>query len=410
MMSTLTIFNKLNRFWKLLGPGILYAGAAIGVSHLVQSTRAGALYGTDLLWAVVLANLIKYPFFKLGAGYTIETKECLLDGYKKIGKWAVFSFLLITISTMFIIQSAITLVTTGIFYNLLGISISLELLASLILIFSVVILILGRLKILNSLMKIVVLILSGTTIFAVITSFPMSAENIMAPPSFEFRGSHLAFLIALMGWMPAPLDLSVWQSQWYKDMDSNKSVKDKYLDFNIGYMGTAILAIVFVLLGKNIMYGKGSSFSPSAVGFTTELINLYGSALGDTLKPILGICVLTTMISTTLTCLDAFPRVIKESLYKLDWTEKPLKRSYNISLLLLCVGTIIIISFFKSNMKALVDFATTLSFLVTPLFCFLNYRAWTIEKLELTNKYRLCIFISGIFVIGFCTYYLASLI
>jgi len=30
---------------KKLGPGLLFAGAAIGVSHLVQSTRAGADFG-----------------------------------------------------------------------------------------------------------------------------------------------------------------------------------------------------------------------------------------------------------------------------------------------------------------------------------------------------------------------------
>ena len=50
---------------KKLGPGLLFAGAAIGVSHLVQSTRAGADFGWGLLWALVLSNLFKYPFFNL---------------------------------------------------------------------------------------------------------------------------------------------------------------------------------------------------------------------------------------------------------------------------------------------------------------------------------------------------------
>lgn len=33
----------------LFGPGLLYAGAAVGVSHLVQSTRAGAEFEFQLL-------------------------------------------------------------------------------------------------------------------------------------------------------------------------------------------------------------------------------------------------------------------------------------------------------------------------------------------------------------------------
>ena len=43
--------------FKKLGPGLLFAGAAIGVSHLVQSTRAGADFGLGLLWALLLVNL-----------------------------------------------------------------------------------------------------------------------------------------------------------------------------------------------------------------------------------------------------------------------------------------------------------------------------------------------------------------
>jgi Mn2+/Fe2+ NRAMP family transporter len=43
-----------------LGPGLLFAGAAIGVSHLVQSTKAGAEFGAGLIWALVLAHLCKY--------------------------------------------------------------------------------------------------------------------------------------------------------------------------------------------------------------------------------------------------------------------------------------------------------------------------------------------------------------
>ena len=50
-------------WYKKLGPGLLYAGAAIGVSHLVQATRAGALYAFDLALVILLINLIKYPFF-----------------------------------------------------------------------------------------------------------------------------------------------------------------------------------------------------------------------------------------------------------------------------------------------------------------------------------------------------------
>jgi Mn2+/Fe2+ NRAMP family transporter len=56
-------------FWKSFGPGLLWAAAAIGVSHLVQSTRAGAMAGFGLAGVVLLANIFKYPFFEYGPRY-----------------------------------------------------------------------------------------------------------------------------------------------------------------------------------------------------------------------------------------------------------------------------------------------------------------------------------------------------
>ena len=71
-------------WYKKLGPGLIYAGAAIGVSHLVQSTRAGALYAFDLALVILLINLVKYPFFEISARYTTKKNKSLLQGYYEI--------------------------------------------------------------------------------------------------------------------------------------------------------------------------------------------------------------------------------------------------------------------------------------------------------------------------------------
>ena len=96
-----------------LGPGLLFAGAAIGVSHLVQSTRAGAEYGWGLIWALLLINLFKYPFFQYGPRYAQVTGESLLDGYYKLGKVYLWEYFFVNLATMFTIQSAVTVVTAG---------------------------------------------------------------------------------------------------------------------------------------------------------------------------------------------------------------------------------------------------------------------------------------------------------
>lgn len=75
-------FSKLevrSNILRRLGPGLLFAAAAIGVSHLVYATRAGALYSLGLLWLIVLVggallllSFLTAPFFAL-ANYRLVT-------------------------------------------------------------------------------------------------------------------------------------------------------------------------------------------------------------------------------------------------------------------------------------------------------------------------------------------------
>ena len=138
------MLKKVRDKLSLLGPSILWASAAIGVSHIVQSTRAGATYGYSLILIVILANVLKYPFFEFATRYTIVKNETVLDGYRRIGKWAIYLYTALTISTMFTIQAGVTLVTAAIFENWLDINLGLFLSSFIILLISIIIIQLVR--------------------------------------------------------------------------------------------------------------------------------------------------------------------------------------------------------------------------------------------------------------------------
>ena len=107
--------EKISRFTKTAGPGILFASTAIGVSHLIQSTRAGADFGLLILGFVVLAILLKYPFFEYGSRYANSTQTSIIDGYKKLGTPALWLYFLLTIASMFFVTGAVGFVTAGFF-------------------------------------------------------------------------------------------------------------------------------------------------------------------------------------------------------------------------------------------------------------------------------------------------------
>ena len=66
-----------------IGPGILLAGACIGGSHLMSSTTAGARFGFALVGLILLTNLVKYPFLRVGTRFTSATGLSLLEGFQR---------------------------------------------------------------------------------------------------------------------------------------------------------------------------------------------------------------------------------------------------------------------------------------------------------------------------------------
>ncbi len=401
---------------KKLGPGLLYAGAAIGVSHLVQSTRAGASFGISMLLVVVVANFLKYPFFQYGPRYTAATGKSLLHGYKKLGNWAVWLFLLLTIGTMFIIQAAITMVTAGLAKYVTHSDFDIWIWMILITAAAMGILALGKLHVLDKLMKVIMVVLAVTTIAAATASFFAHVPKETLSVQFNFSNSkHLFFLIAFIGWMPAPIDISVWYSVWSEekdksnDSDTTTTLKNSLFDFSVGYWGTAFLALCFVILGAQMLHNSGTELSASAVVFSGQIIEAYTNALGNWAIPIISIAAFTTMFSTTLSVMDGLSKVMTSTVSILKEEEKEINEisSYRVWLGILGVGALLVIWQFGSNMKTLIDFATTLSFLTAPILAYLNIRV--MESKTIKGEYSPSKFTRVISYIGLLTLILFSI-
>ena len=76
------------------------------------------------------------------------------------------------------------------------------------------------------------------------------------------------------------------------------------------------------------------------------------------------------MFSTTLTTLDASPRSMAKTLDLI--TDKKIKHSYFIWIVILILGTVGILFFLTNEMGTLVQIATILSFLTAPFFAISN--------------------------------------
>ena len=412
---------KPSSILKTLGPGFLLAGAAIGVSHLVQATRAGADYGFLLLWVLILACITKYPFLEFGPRYAAATGDHLISGYRKMGKFPYWTFIFITVASMFIIQAAVTIVTAGLAERLFGMGWSSFTWSFVIIAICISLLLIGKYPALDKTMKLIVSLLGLATLTAVILAFGegrMERTLEIAPPE-GWNKAGIAFIISFMGWMPIPLDASVWHSIWTKEKSLNNkrrtSLKEAFTDFNIGYLAAAFIGLLFFLMGALIMFGSEISFSSNAVEFSGQLIDLYGKTLGDWSRPIIAVAAFIAMFSTTLAVTDAFPRVISEIFaenrefgnQKMKW------KNYKINVFLIPGLSLLILYFFTASFTSLIDFATALSFLSAPFLGWFNYKlitgGHTPLKARPKKTYRIFCIICLIILILFNLVYLATL-
>tara|TARA_B110000046_G_scaffold184629_1_gene223651 strand:+ start:2571 stop:3782 length:1212 start_codon:yes stop_codon:yes gene_type:complete len=383
---------------KKLGPGLLFAGAAIGVSHLVQSTRAGADFGFGLLWALLLSNLFKYPFFLFGPKYSIATGESLLDGYYKLGKYVLLTYLILSLITMFTIQTAVTIVTAGLAIELFGITSNITIWACIIITICLLVLLIGKYKLLDNLMKFVIILLTISTLLAVLFAGFNTTHSFELTQVFPKEAVEIAFLVAFMGWMPAPLDISIWQSIWTLEKKKKEKIiseKEIIFDFNIGYVTTVILGICFIALGTFVMYDTGENFSNQGGVFAKQLINLYTISIGDQAFLVIAIAAFTTMFSTTITCLDASPRTMEKTFELLGQNRLA---NYNLWIIILALGTLFIFVFFMSEMGLLVKIATILSFITAPFYAIVNFKL--INSKHTPKEFRPSKFINILSVLG----------
>ncbi|MDH1627438.1 Nramp family divalent metal transporter [Shewanella xiamenensis] len=374
-----------------MGPGVLMAAAAIGASHLVSSTRAGAEFGWQLAWVILGVNLLKYPFFAAGARYTAATGESLLHGYLKQGRGYLWLFTGLNVIASIASTAGVCMLTAAMLTQFIPLPI--DVLALLVLISSLLLLILGHYSLLDRLTKIIMFALTLTTLIAVTLALdhvkPLASQFISPSP---WQWAHVGFLVAMMGWMPAPIEVSAWNSLWLLEKQKTSPVtpSQALLDFNLGYIVTALLAVVFLALGALVMHGSGEHFSESGAQFANQLINLYSQVMGGESRYLIGIVAFLCIFSTTVTVIDGYSRTLNmgwQLLARATVTEvQSDKRLTGIMLSVSALGLLLIL-FFKGALLPLLEFVMILAFMTTVVFAWLNYRLMTSSQLPEADRY-----------------------
>lgn len=413
----MSIVASIQKLIKNLGPGLLFASTAIGTSHLVLSTKAGAQYGWIMIFPIILANILKYPFFEFGVRYTNITNKTLIEGYLNRGKAYLIFYAIITLFSTFTILAALYVVTSGLLINLFQLTnTSVSVVAGGLFILICLLLIIGRYKFLEISLKYVIsilfLALLVTTILVIANGIVPVAENFETPVIFNEVG--ILFLIGLMGWMPTAVEASGWISLWsiekLKNSKQKPTLKEALQEFKFGYFTTAILAIFFMIIGWFTLYGTNTELSNSAVVFADQLVQLFTVNIGSWAYILIAIAAFATMFSTCITAHDALSRVSVDILSLLFPKKEVIKnKGFTIGVLLLAVINFMVISIFSANMGILVALATFVSFVMAPIIGYMNLKNVMSREIPLNDRpninLQLLTYLGIIFLALFSIYY-----
>ena len=403
---------------KALGPGLLFASMAIGTSHLVLSTKAGAQYGWVMVIPILLANLLKYPFFEFGIRYTTVTEKSLVQGYLNLGKSYLWIYALVTLMSTFTILAALYVVTAGLGINLFKItSLDAGTMSLWLFVLISLMLIIGRYRLLETTLKWIITILFVallTTTFLVVHRGPVVQAAGFVEPQI-FNGAGILFLISLVGWMPTAVEASGWVSLWgvenLKTMKEKPSLKLALQEFNVGYCLTALLAVFFMIVGWMTLYGTGTGISGNAVTFADQVVQMFTVHIGAWGYGFIAVAAFATMLSTCITAHDAISRVSVDVLQKL-YPQKSLLRHKNTFAVMVVIMALInwtVIKLFSANMADLVGLATFVSFVLAPLLGWMNLRTVMGRDMPVEHRpkagLRLLTYCGMVFLTLFSLYY-----
>lgn len=404
--------SQSKSFLRVLGPGLLFAGTSVGVSELIQSTRAGADYSFALLFVIIIACVIKYPAFAFGPWYAQATGVSLLEGFRRQGKWALAVYFVVTVGTVFTVQAVVTLIAASLLSAVVvgmtesanfkfmpgGLNLGLPVVLSAVLLgVCAGLLRLGRYKWLDRINKALILLLTVSTIIATVlalTQLDPSRAELLPPENAFTNRDEILRITGLIGWTPSAYDVAIWHSLWFlaHKLESGHSptLKESRFEFNLGYWFSSATSICFLILGACMVFQvSGATFRANPIQFATDLINIYVGHFGEWSRPVIGICAFSAMFSTVMIVTDSFPRVLSilvrrfrepEEVESAPVMSRPI---YWTAMAIICVLAIAILAVAMGQpplgggikLPLLIDIATTLSFLSAPVLGLLIHRA-----------------------------------
>jgi len=268
----------------VIGPGVLLAATGVGAGDLATGSIVGSLYGTVLLWAVVVGAWMKYIISEGVARWQLATGDTILEGVvHKAGSWVIWLVLFYLILFSFFLGSAL-MGASGVALHALIPVFESSVLGKIVFgigasIIGLLMVLIGGYRFFEYVMRACIAVMFITVVITAGFLWPGTTavlQGLFVPTIPDLSGSGLGWTLALIGGVGGSITILCY-GYWLRE-EGRESAKDMNIcriDLAAGYTVTALFGAAMLIIGSSIeIEGTGS----------TLLINL-GDSLRDQLGP-----------------------------------------------------------------------------------------------------------------------------
>ncbi len=338
----------------LVGPAFVWSAEYIGTGEVLLATRAGAVLGTAILWAVVLGILLKYWIGMAGARYTACTGEGMVDLFARVPgprNWAVWVVLVVQLFAGALSIGAVA-TAAGAFLNRLVPALPGSVAGWMVAGFAFAVAWTGAFDLLKGVMSFFVLLIVGGALYAALQVFPgalplLQSLTFQLPPVPAWATAQgvptnpWREIMPLLGWGAGGFASQVWYTYWVlgagygvaegrgygqpADRDAlgrmTRATAEKvggwcrvvYVDATIALAIGVVVTSAFVLSGAGVLrtmqlVPKGDGIQMA--GTIAAIFSSQWGALGGTLFLVAAIAAL---VGTLLGQLAGWPRLLADA-------------------------------------------------------------------------------------------------
>jgi Mn2+/Fe2+ NRAMP family transporter len=260
-----------------LGPGIVIAATGLGAGDLIAASVAGAKYGMAVLWAAVVGALLKFTLNEGLARWQLATGTTLLEGWvRRLPRfWSAYFFVYLLLWS-FIVAGAL-MAATGLAVHALVPGVSVEAAGALQSVIALVLVLSGRYRLLEFLMKVFIAMMFAVVLYCVFALQPDWARVISGMFFPVLPEGSLFFLLGVIGGVGGSVTLLSY-GYWIRERawSGAERLPQVRTDLLVAYGLTGLFGVAIMIISAGV--------SPQVMAGSTMVLGVaeqLGATVGD---------------------------------------------------------------------------------------------------------------------------------